>query len=551
MGKTESVLFKLGADVSGLTKGLAQGRAGLKDMEKGADGLASKLMGLAGILGVGIGFGAASAEALHFGDAVTNVAKQTGMSTDAVQRLAYFASQTGQTLEGVTGTVGKMQENLVKAADGTDKQAQAFKDLGINTEEFFRLEPDAQLMAVAQGLEDIHNPAMRASVAVAALGKSGKESIPMLLEMAERGDALNAQFEKMGGPMSAATIAALDDIGDSASTAGQGVRNFAGEILALAAPAIIGAMSGVTTFFAALRHGLTGGDNEMVNLDDQILAIENRLKDGRGAVDMYGVAMSMSTKEAAELTAQLSVLRAKYQELADGPPPPPPSLPPVAEELADIVVRGTAKAAVTLDMETKMWMASMALRQQMQDETEVMARNHEINLGDITKTGLTERQEFQIKSYGQQAETVFGELANITAGVAQHNRALFNINKVAGIANAIINMHTGITKSLSAYPMPLAGVMAAVHAAAGMAQVMAIKSASFNGGGAGAAPSNATQVPTPTTPAGGGSGGGGGGSVLQLQGISPEHMYSGKMVRFLAEQLVEHQKNGGTVVLSS
>lgn len=555
MSKTESVLFKLGADVSGLTKGLAQGRAGMKDLEKGADGLATKLVGLAGILGVGIGFGAAAGEALQFADAVVKVAVQTGMTTDSVQRLAFFATQTGSTLEAVTGTVGKMQENLVKAADGTDKQADAFARLKINTETFFQLQPDEQLMAVAQGLENIHDPAEKASVAVAALGKSGKDSIPMLHEMATKGAELNAQFERMGGPMSEASIKALDAIGDNASAAGQSVRNFAGEILALAAPAIIGAMEGITTFFAALRHGIAGGSNELANMtgkiDDAAASLAS-FKANNPFPDMFAQKyIANAEKELALLKDKEKAIMANIDAEAKAKfDAAKAKVDDPAQELADIIVHGGEKRKVkaeqlTLDQELEITMAEDKAKMLMQINKDAHEYITNMERGEAQK-----RLDFSNQSMQDQATNVFGELAGITAGVAQHNRALFNINKVAGIANAIISMHTGVTKSLAAYPMPLAGIMAAVHAAAGLAQVAAIKSTSFQGGGSGAAPSNATAVPTPTTPAGGGQGASGGGQVLRMEGLDPSELYSGKMVRSLAEKLAEHQKDGGVVLFS-
>ena len=105
--------------------------------------------------------------------------------------------------------------------------------------------------------------------------------------------------------------------------------------------------------------------------------------------------------------------------------------------------------------------------------------------------GYTDRQKFAAKSTQAQTAQVVGELVNLTAGVAQHNRQMFELNKAAGIAQATINTYEGVTKTLSAYPQPLAGILAAAHLAAGLAQVSAIQGTSFNGGG-GTAPSGIT-----------------------------------------------------------
>lgn len=126
---------------------------------------------------------------------------------------------------------------------------------------------------------------------------------------------------------------------------------------------------------------------------------------------------------------------------------------------------------------------------------------HQQRLTGLVGTHEQQRQRFIKASLTVQAQTIFGELANITAGVAQHNKALFRINQVAGIANAVINAHQGAARTLGSYPWPLAGILAALHYAAGAAQVAAIAGAKFDGGGAGAAPSLAgATAATPVTP---------------------------------------------------
>ncbi|MCP5019203.1 MAG: hypothetical protein GY938_28560 [Ketobacter sp.] len=125
-------------------------------------------------------------------------------------------------------------------------------------------------------------------------------------------------------------------------------------------------------------------------------------------------------------------------------------------------------------------------------------------LTEIERAGLTERQQFEKLSLKNKSRQVFGELAALTSGVAQHNKALFKINKVAGIANAVVNTHEGVSRTLAKYPWPLSGVLAGLHFATGIAQVNAIKNASFRGGG-GTAPSLSVSPGAPVTPVGGSS----------------------------------------------
>ena len=125
-------------------------------------------------------------------------------------------------------------------------------------------------------------------------------------------------------------------------------------------------------------------------------------------------------------------------------------------------------------------------------KAELFAR-FENKLTSIANKGLSDRLKFQQLSGKAQAKDVFSTLESITAGVATSNKTMFRINQAAAIANAIINTYEGVTKTLAKYPWPLSGILAAFHLAAGLAQVSAIRSASFGGG---TTPSAAGSTPT-------------------------------------------------------
>lgn len=187
-------------------------------------------------------------------------------------------------------------------------------------------------------------------------------------------------------------------------------------------------------------------------------------------------------------------------------------------------------------------------RERYQELQVSMEESLQKKLNDIYLKGLSAREKFTRMSYFQQAQTIFGELANITAGVAQHNKTLFEINKVAGIANAIMNAYVGISGVLASYPGPVGWALAAVQGLAAFAQVNAIRSSQFGGGG-GAAPSLAggTSAP-PVTPVSGGSPGSsqsGQTTVLHLHGDT----YSRKQVRDLMEKMNENSGDGSRVVV--
>lgn len=182
----------------------------------------------------------------------------------------------------------------------------------------------------------------------------------------------------------------------------------------------------------------------------------------------------------------------------------------------------------------------MALREELEAE-------HMDRLEAIRKEGLSNLEKFTAMSYREQAQEVSKHLADMTAGVAHESRAMFEINKAAGIANAIINTAQGVTQALAAYPPPISFAMAAAQAAAGVAQISAIKSQSF--GGSGSAPSLAGSTPAPpTTPVSGGIAEDR--KVIAVEGINADQLFSGQAVRGLLEQLQGAVDDGAKLVIT-
>lgn len=193
--------------------------------------------------------------------------------------------------------------------------------------------------------------------------------------------------------------------------------------------------------------------------------------------------------------------------------------------------------------------AELITEEEFQIAKQMLEEKHQAAMTAIQAKSMSERDKFLKLSFGNQVKFVAGYMADMTAGVSRENKAMFEINKIAGIANATVSTFQGMAKALE-WGFPLGPIFAAVIGASGFAQIKAIASQHFGGGG-GAAPSLAGGTPaTPVTPVNGGtpqSGGASGGSLLTVEGISPDALFSGRTVRALAERLAEHQRDGGTV----
>lgn len=117
--------------------------------------------------------------------------------------------------------------------------------------------------------------------------------------------------------------------------------------------------------------------------------------------------------------------------------------------------------------------------------SENITRQHEANLTRLGRDGQLTRSQFESAHLKTQIGIVAGILQDATGQAAQHNRVMFEINKQASAANAIISTYEGINKALAMGPWGMG--LAAVIGAAGFMNVASIESAEFGGTASGSA----------------------------------------------------------------
>jgi hypothetical protein len=196
-----------------LTAGLKKAQAQLK-----AFGAGLKSVGT-GMMGIGAAALAPLAGAVKVfadsGSALNDMAARTGVSVEALSELEYAAKMTGVEMEGLEGGLRKMQKTVGEAAMGSDSAAEALGKLGLSAADLTAIAPDQQFELLANRLDQVRDPALRASVAMEIFGKSGTNLLPMMQGGAAGVQALRNAARSMGLTMSTETAAAADALGDS------------------------------------------------------------------------------------------------------------------------------------------------------------------------------------------------------------------------------------------------------------------------------------------------------------------------------------------------
>lgn len=99
----------------------------------------------------------------------------------------------------------------------------------------------------------------------------------------------------------------------------------------------------------------------------------------------------------------------------------------------------------------------------------------------------------------RKTQTFLGGMKSLTAGMAQHSRELFEINKIAAMSDAALNLPAAVSGAYrwgAQIGGPPAGAAAALIAGYAQAkQIQAISKTQFSGGGTGTTPSSAGSSP--------------------------------------------------------
>jgi lambda family phage tail tape measure protein len=176
----ENNIRRLGNSLQGLQGQVKKGAVGFNSLKGAVGGFAGVIAGSA-IVG---GLTAIVKKSIDAGDELFNLQAKTGIAAKALIGLGNAAKladvDQGTLAKGLT----KLSVNLVKAAEGNDNLASAFKRLGVDVKGANGqvVPADKALKQIADRFADMPDGAQKAAAAVALFGKSGADLIPLLNE---------------------------------------------------------------------------------------------------------------------------------------------------------------------------------------------------------------------------------------------------------------------------------------------------------------------------------------------------------------------------------
>jgi hypothetical protein len=204
---------------------LADATRHAKDDTNGWADTLGKANNILGLFGVSLG----AAALVSFGrgiledaDALTKMHDKTDISVEGLQRMRVAGDDAGVSLESMSAAVNMLQKRL---GEGDQSAAAAIRDLGINLDEFMKMDGADQFIVLSDAVRQIHDPLRVAADLSALFGKSWAEQLPVL----KRGfdDVKDAAVGT-----SASTTKAFDDIGDAIGRASRKAKGDAAEAFA-------------------------------------------------------------------------------------------------------------------------------------------------------------------------------------------------------------------------------------------------------------------------------------------------------------------------------
>src|SRR5215471_11248564 len=243
---------------------------------------------LASAFGIGLGIDQVirfGKEIIELGSHLKDLSDQTGISVQTLSGIKSVVEENGSSLDAFATGIFRLQKELGTITDETDPAALAIKQLGLNFKELQNASPDRTLQLITDALAKQQNPINLNALAFQLLGKSARELIPAVLELAGKIEEL-----RQNG-LTPADVKILDDFAD-------GITRFSNAVkIALASD-----LAGV---FKEFKKDIDFFNASMIDLN-KILAI-----DGVRSMSTFTAMLQNTEREALRFyEAVLKIIRA-------------------------------------------------------------------------------------------------------------------------------------------------------------------------------------------------------------------------------------------------
>lgn len=172
-------------------------------------------------------------EAIETSAHLDDTSQAIGVSTDALQELAYAAGQSGVSAQEMEKSIMLLSRSMNAAAKGGEEQAKAFSSLGVKTKnaDGSLRKADDVIGDIAEKISKMPDGAKKTATAMEFFGKAGAKMVPLLNEGSAGIERLRQEARDLGIVLDESLIkqgAEIDDVFTSIKDLWKGIKTQVG-----------------------------------------------------------------------------------------------------------------------------------------------------------------------------------------------------------------------------------------------------------------------------------------------------------------------------------
>jgi hypothetical protein len=172
------------------------------------------------------------------GDKLAKMARRTGVGVEALSELSFAAGRSGSDVAALENGLRRMQRTIYDAGRGLSTAVDGLADLGLTVKDLQGLSPEEQFKLLADRIDSIEDPTMKAAAAMVIFGRSGTGLIPMMEGGAKAIGDLQKEARRLNLTLSADDAASAEVLNDALGDMVATVKGLSMHIGAALAPAV-------------------------------------------------------------------------------------------------------------------------------------------------------------------------------------------------------------------------------------------------------------------------------------------------------------------------
>lgn len=271
---TENSLKSLEEQSKGTNKAMSS--ITLDNIGSAASNVSTKTKGISTAAAAGVGgLVAMAVKAGQSADEINTLAKQTGLSTEQIQKFSYASDIIDVDLETLTGSLAKLTKNMQSAKNGSKNTQDAFDALGVSIlDQNGNLRSNQEVFSEAiNALAGIEEETQRDAYAMQIFGKSAQDLNPLILGGADALKELGDEAEEAGLILSQDALDGANEFNDSIDKMKATATASFGKVAGQLAEVLIPVMEQLTTIISELLIFISGISPETLKIITTILLV--------------------------------------------------------------------------------------------------------------------------------------------------------------------------------------------------------------------------------------------------------------------------------------